>query len=335
MAQLIIGGCGFVGLNIAEALLRRGDDAVLFDANTLNPAARAAFEALPGRFEVIAGDVREPASVASAFAGRDIARAIDGVYYGAAMTSGPVREREMPAQVLQVNLLGLVNVIKAAADAGGVRRIINIGSGSAYGRHRMDGEGALDEATTPSDPESLYGISKLATEAVSRRLAELLAIDIRSVRLAAVYGPWEIDSGARDTLSPLMQAALGAMGGETATLPRHDYQDWVYSRDVATALLALMAASDPGHDLYHIASATPCGVMDWCAALVGQYGDFQYGLAKDGAAATINLHGDRDRRPLSGRRLTADIDHTLPSEPEAAFADFLDWMAQHGAFWDK
>ena len=70
-------------------------------------------------------------------------------------------------------------------------------------------------------------------------------MDIRSVRLAAVYGPWEVDSGARDTLSPFMQVALVSLSGETAILPRADRQDWVYSRDVATALLALMDVEAP------------------------------------------------------------------------------------------
>ncbi len=331
MRALIVGGCGFVGLNIAEALLRRGDDAVLFDANPLHPAAAAAFDALPGSFKVLHGDVRDPASAAVAFAGQDI----EAVFYGAAMTSGPERERDAPAQVLQVNLLGLVNIIKAAADAGGVRRIINIGSGSAYGRHRLDGEGPVIEEQTPSEPESLYGISKHATEAVSRRLADLLGLDIRSVRLAAVYGPWEIDSGARDTLSPLMQVALAALQGENVILPRRDSQDWVYSRDVATALLALLDAPAPRHDLYHIASATPCGVIDWCGALASRYPDFRHALASPAAAANINLHGDRDRRPLSGERLAEDIGHSLPADPETAFLDFLDWMAQHGAFWTR
>ena len=247
MRALIVGGCGFVGLNIAEALLRRGDGAVLFDANPLHPAAAAAFDELPGELVVLQGDVRDANSVWGAFS----QQVIDAVFYGAAMTSGPEREREAPAQVLQVNLLGLVNIIKAAADQGTVRRVINIGSGSAYGRHRLEGEGALVEDLTPSAPESLYGITKHASEAVGRRLGDLLGLDICSVRLAAVYGPWEIDSGARDTLSPLMQAALAALRGEAAVVPRWDRQDWVYSRDVATALLALLAASAPSHDLYH------------------------------------------------------------------------------------
>lgn len=341
MRAFIAGGCGFVGLNIAEALLRRGDDAVLFDANSLNLESARAFDALSGSYVVHQGDVRDPASIAAAFADGDI----DAVFYGAAMTSGPDRERSAPDQVLGVNLLGFVNVVKAAADAGGVRRVINIGSGSAYGPYRMVGEGALVEDETPSAPESLYGITKHASEAVGRRLGDLMGIDVRSVRLAAVYGPWEIDSGARDTLSPLMQAALVALDGGTAVLPRRDSQDWVYSRDVATALLALIDVNAPAHDLYHIVSETPCGVVDWCDALDGAYPDFSHAMAADAqgdgganeseTVANINLHGDKDRLPLSGARLKADIGHALPDDPAAAFADFLDWMAQHGAFWSK
>ena len=60
MRALIVGGCGFVGLNIAEALLRRGDMAVLFDANPLHPEAARAFAALPGAVSVCTGDVRDP-----------------------------------------------------------------------------------------------------------------------------------------------------------------------------------------------------------------------------------------------------------------------------------
>lgn len=331
MRALIVGGCGFVGLNIAEALLRRGDDVVLFDTNPLHAEAASAFADLPGNARVCLGDVRDSRSVAAAFTDRDI----DAVFHGAAMTSGPDRERDAPDQVLGVNLLGLVNVIKAAAAGGGVRRVINIASGAAYGRHRLEGEGALVEEATPSAPETLYAITKHASELVGRRLAGLLPLDVRSVRLAAVYGPWEIDSGARDTLSPMMQAALVALAGGRALLPRRDSQDWVYSRDVASALLALMDADKVDHDLYHISSGTPCGVFEWCAALAGRYPEFSHGMAKEGRAANVNLHGGIDRRPLSGARLTADIGHTLPSDPSAAFEDFLDWMAQHGAFWSK
>ncbi|MDP6567476.1 MAG: NAD(P)-dependent oxidoreductase [Alphaproteobacteria bacterium] len=329
MRALIAGGCGFIGLNLAEALLRRGDDAVLFDRNPLPAEAARAFAALPGELTVVMGDIRDGEAVAGAFADQSI----DGVFYGAAMTSGPERERTASAEVLQVNLLGLVHVLTAAAGAG-VGRVINISSAAAYGRSRLEGEGPLVEGETPSVPDTLYGISKHASEAVCRRLGLLLELPVLSVRLTAVYGPWEIDSGARDTLSPLMQAALAALRGTPAVLPRRDNQDWVYSRHVAEALLALMAAEAPAHDLYHITSGRSCGVADWCAALAGAYPDFQYRLAGPGEAATIELHNDRDRRPMSADRLAEDIGHRLPDDPAAAFADMLAWMRDHGAFWD-
>ena len=331
MRALIAGGCGFVGMNIAEALLRRGDDAVLFDVNTLHREATRAFDLLPGSYSVEQGDVRDAQAVAAAF----INHKIDAVFYGAAMTSGLAREQASPDQVLTVNLLGLLTVITAAAKAGGVKRVINISSGSAYGRHRLHGDGDIVEGATPSEPETLYGITKHASEAVCRRLTDLLSMDIRSVRLAAVYGPWEVDSGARDTLSPLMQVALLSLSGETAILPRADRQDWVYSRDVATALLALMDAESPEHNLYHIVSKQVCGVQDWCVALKSHYRNFDFSIATSSQTPNINLHGDKDRRSLSGERLADDIGHNLPSEPKVAFQDFLDWMILHGAFWSK
>ena len=331
MRALIVGGCGFVGMNIAEALLCRGDYVVLLDVNPLSRAASRAFEQLSGAYSVEQMDVCEAPPISGVFTNHNI----DTVFYGAAMTSGPERERLSPDRVIAVNLQGLVNVIAAADKAGGVKRIINISSGSAYGRYRLYGDGAIVEEITPSEPESLYGITKHASEAVCRRLAELLFLDIRSVRLTAVYGPWEADSGARDTLSPLMQVALAALKGETAILPRADHQDWVYSRDVATALIALMDAEEPSYDLYHIVSKKECGVRDWCAVLKSHYGSFDYATAKPGETANINLHSDSDRRSLSGERLAQDIGYSLPSEPEVAFRDYLEWMILHSEFWSK
>ena len=66
MSTFIAGGCGFIGLNITEAVLARGDDAVLFDLNPLHPAAARAFAALPGRLTVLKGDVGDAAAIEAA-----------------------------------------------------------------------------------------------------------------------------------------------------------------------------------------------------------------------------------------------------------------------------
>ena len=137
---------------------------------------------------------------------------------GAAITAGPEREAGDPETILRVNLLAQTPIL-IAARAPGVRRVINLSSAAAYGasafRHAV-----LDEET-PCDPVSLYAITKFASEKVAARLAALWQCDIISVRLSAVFGPWERSNDVRDTPSPQAQilAALqaGARGHAVAS----------------------------------------------------------------------------------------------------------------------
>ncbi len=331
MALLIAGGCGFIGLALAESLLARGQDVVLFDLNPVPEAAARRFDQLSGVWHAVAGDVRDRATMQSALRRHEVT----GAFYGAALTSGATREHDHPEQVVEVNLLGFINLIKAA-EACNLRRIINISSGSVYGSRGIDGELALTEAEGVIDPSAIYGATKFASERIGRRLAELTGIDIFSVRLSGIYGAWEIDSGARDTLSPLMQAALLARAGGTAILDRRDQKDWTYSRHVGDALAALMANDKPRqHDLFHISSRREFSVLDFCAHLQTVYPRFSYRLAENGETATINLHGDKDRPPMAVDRLADDIGYRLPEDSDADFADFTTWMQDFEDFWPR
>lgn len=332
MSALIAGGCGFIGLNIAEACLAAGEDVILLDRNAPPDAAVAAFAVLPGSWRHAAVNITSEAQVAQVFA----EHAVHEVYYGAAVTSGPERERDHPEQVIGVNLLGLSHVIKAAARAG-VRRMINISSGSAYGEGGYAESGAtapIDEYATRALPSTLYSVTKFASEGVCRRLAQLSEFDVLSVRLAIIFGPWERDSGFRDTLSAPMQAAAIALAGGTATVDRRDLRDWTYSRDVAAALRALMAAPEHGFDVYNVSAGRTCSMLDWSAALATHFPGFSCRLCAAGEMPNVNLHGDRDRLQMSPRRLTDDIGHTVPGDVEATAADFAAWIKAYPHYWN-
>ena len=330
MAMLIAGGCGFVGLALAESLLGDGQTVVLFDINPVPAAAARRFDQLSGQWTAVKGDVRDRGALAAAMT----EHAVSGAFYGAALTSGAAREHANPEQVIEVNVLGFINLIKAA-EACQVKRIINISSGAVYGSRGIDGDSALSEADGVVDPSAIYGATKFASERIGRRLAELTGIDIFSVRLSGIYGAWEIDSGARDTLSPLMQVALLARAGGVAIFDRRDRKDWTYSRHVGDALRALMAHQDRRHDLFHISSRREFSVLDFCAHLQTLYPNFSYRLAQPGEAATVNLHGDKDRPPLAVDRLADDIGYRLPTDSAADFADFTDWMQDFADFWAR
>jgi nucleoside-diphosphate-sugar epimerase len=335
MTTLIAGGCGFIGLAVAERYLEDGEEVVLFDRNPLHPAAKARLDALPGSYTLVQGDIRQAEPVAQAIGDHKVTQ----VFYGAAVTSGPDREREAPESVIEVNLVGLAHTLKAAWKAG-AKRLINISSGAAYGTGAFGEtgwDGPLDEYGTREEPFKIYGMTKYGSERLVRRYAELTDLDTRSVRLSTIYGAWEIDSGARDTLSAPMQAALLARSGGTAILARRDSLDWTYSRHVAGALQALMAtpANKLKSDLFNVTSAKPVSVLDMCAPLAEAFPGFSYRLAEPGEEPTINLWSDQDRAPMKPDRLADEAGHRLPDDLAATMTDFIGWIRDHGAFWDR
>ena len=110
MRVLVTGATGFVGLNVVEALLARGDHVVAFDAAPLPPGGDAALLEFGGRVEVVAGDVRDLEAVARAMSG------CDTLIHAAAITAGFEREQRDPHLIVDVNVKGTVNAMNAARE---------------------------------------------------------------------------------------------------------------------------------------------------------------------------------------------------------------------------
>ncbi len=323
MQVLIFGGSGFVGLGMAEALLRRGDNVVLFDRRPPPAVFQDFVRTLPGTLSIVAGDVCDAAQVA-----RAVESGPEVIIYGAALTADAARESAEPDRILDVNVGGVVRALQAVA-AGMVRRTILLSSASAYGDSAWRRE-PLDEATPPV-PRSLYAVSKLAGEQFARRIAELHSLDVRIVRLSSVFGPWEHATGVRDTLSPPFQVALAALEGRPAVLPRDCVRDFVYVRDVAEGVLALIDAARPGHDLYNIGPGVAWSLLDWGNRLrMAAPPGFDCRLCRPGEPPTVNLHGDRDRAPLAIDRLASDLRFTPRYGSSESAEDYSAWLTAHG-----
>jgi UDP-glucose 4-epimerase len=318
---LIFGGAGFVGLNIAEAMLAAGHDAVVFDRAPVPDAARAAFARLPGRFEAVEGDVTDEAAVTG------VAReGLDLVIMGAAITAGRERDADDPGTILKVNLLAQVPIL-AAARAAGVRRVVNLSSAAAYGAvgERVD---ELAEET-PGDPIGLYAITKWASERVGARLGDLWGLDVVSLRLSGVFGPWERATGVRDTLSPHCQILAAAVAGEAAILPRAGFRDWIYAPDVADAVLAVAGASTLAYGVYNVSTGRRFTLLDWGQRLATSFPGFICRLAEPGETATIDFHGPSDRAPLTVTRIARDLGwHAKADDLETADRLAAWWRVQ-------
>ncbi|RZL98543.1 MAG: NAD(P)-dependent oxidoreductase [Variovorax sp.] len=323
MKTLVFGGAGFVGLNIAERLLSQGEAVVLFDRLPLPETAAAAFAALPGSLEWIQGDVTDLESVA-----RALTCEIDTVVLGSAVTADAAREARDPETILEVNLSALAPILRAARDAG-VRRIVNLSSAAAYGLAAMDAS-TVDEDTPPR-PAGLYGITKLASELIGGRLADLWSLDFASLRLSAVFGPWERATGVRDTTSPQFQITEAARRGTPALLARPGVRDWIYAPDVACAVHAVLRAEALSHRVYNVSAPGTWSALAWGERFAASRPGFECRLARDGEAPTIDLHSDADRGALAVGRLRAELGWQAGFGLDDSAAHLDAWCRRHAS----
>jgi UDP-glucose 4-epimerase len=319
---LIFGGTGFIGTNIASALLTRGHSVTMFDRAALPRAALEAFAGYGDLLTFVQGDVTEHLSVEKVIAG-----GFDTIILAAAITAGLSREATDPQSILQVNLMAQLPILTAARKSG-VARIINLSSAAAYGtaglRHTL-----LDEEG-PCDPLSLYAVAKYASEKVAARLSASWQTDIISVRLSAVFGPWERMTGVRDTPSPQMQMVAALRERKQAVLSRPGIRDWIYATDVGDAVLLLTEAGKPRHGLYNISTGREWSALQWGEALAALHPGFVCRLAQSGEAPTIDLHSEADRAPLSVARMEQEFGWRARFGCADSAADLSHWWRHHG-----
>jgi UDP-glucuronate 4-epimerase len=325
MTTFITGSSGFVGLALAERLVAGGETVIGFDRSAPRAQALQAFAALPGRFVALTGDVRDADALREAMRMHRPSRLVTL----AAITADARRERQMPQSIFEVNVGGVLAAISAAADAG-VERILHGSSGSTYGSSGRAPHPLLEDVT-PLLPEGLYGISKRAAEDAAMRLCALRGVPLVIGRLGTCFGPWEADSGVRDTLSAPLQVLSKARRGETAVLPRAGRRDWLYVRDAVVALIALLEAPHWPHSIYNLAAGFEWSVADWCERLAQRYPTFTWRIAEQGESPTIDYFADYDRASMDNARLMADTGFAPRFDLSEAEADFHLWTTSLGA----
>jgi UDP-glucose 4-epimerase len=321
MRILVFGGTGFVGLNIAAALLARGHAVTLFDRAALPPAAAKDFVGHADRLTAIQGDVTDRQTVE-----RVIAAGYEAIILGAAITAGPEREATDPESILRVNLLAQTSIL-IAAQRFGVGRIINLSSAAAYGTTAFRNVPLDEEAAC--DPASLYAITKFASEKVAARLAALWECEVISVRLSAVFGPWERTNDVRDTPSPQAQILAAMQERREAVLPRPGVRDWIYAVDVADAVTLLIEASNPKHQLYNISTGMEWSALKWGQELAARHSGFICRLAETSEAPTVDLHSPADRAPLSVSRMAQEFGWRARFGCADSAADLSAWWTTH------
>jgi UDP-glucose 4-epimerase len=234
---MVTGGAGFIGSNLVDALLARGDAVTIVD--DLSTGRRQNLDsALDRGASLVEADIRDAGALTA------MAREAEPeVIFHLAAQIDVRRSVTEPAFDAAVNVGGTANVLDAARAAGSRRVVFTSTGGAVYGEG--DGQRLPLAEDAPLAPMAPYGQSKSAAEgylALYRRLYGLSSI---ALRLGNVYGPRQDPLGEAGVIGIFCGLLLEG-GRPTVFGDGRQTRDYIYVEDVVAALLAAAGSEAPG-----------------------------------------------------------------------------------------
>ncbi len=256
MRALVTGGAGFIGSNLVDELLARGNEVTVLD--DLSTGRRENLDAaLEGGAELVEADIRDATRVNPLF---ERTRP-EAVFHLAAQID--VRKSVAdPAFDASINVGGTATLLEAAREAGMPRFVLISTGGAIYG----EGEGR--ELPLPEDTEvaplSPYGLSKFAAEGYLGLYQRLYGLPGISLRLGNVYGPRQDPLGEAGVIA-IFCGRLRA--GEPAVVfgDGRQTRDYIYVGDVVSAALA--AAESEAGGAFNVGTGIETTVLELVESL--------------------------------------------------------------------
>ena len=222
---LVTGGAGFIGSNLVDELIKKGDEVIIIDNLTTgkkeNINKQAVFYHL---------DIRDLSAIKPLFKG------IDYVFHVAALPRVQPSIQN-PITTNSHNLNGTLNMLVVARDAK-VKKVIYSASSSAYGNQEIM---PLRE-DMPAHPLSPYGLQKYMGELYCSLFSEIYKLPTVSLRYFNVYGPRQVTEGAYCTVIPIFTRQRLEGKPMTVVGDGEQRRDFTHVFDVVRANLLAVAS---------------------------------------------------------------------------------------------
>ena len=268
---LVTGGAGFIGSNIVDELVRRGERVRVFDNFSTGSIDNLA--AVRDRIDIVEGDLRDMAA---------LRRAVQGVSYithQAALRSVP-RSVDDPMSTDDVNTHGTLQLLVAAREAK-VKRLVYASSSSAYGDSPLLPK-VEDQTPAPISP---YAVSKLAAEHYCRTFSHLYGLETVSLRYFNVFGPKQSPESKYAAVVPLFIRA--ALDDEPLIVHGDGEQsrDFTYVENVVAATISAAGAAGASGRVFNVAGGAPASVnhvADTIGEILGRPVEKVFGRPRQG-----------------------------------------------------
>jgi len=241
MKVLVTGADGFIGSHLTEALVRAGYEVrafVLYNSFDSRGWLDRCEADVAGKFEVFAGDVRDPNGV------REATRGCDAVLHLAALIGIPYSYHS-PDSYVDTNIKGTLNIVQAARDLG-VRKVVHTSTSEVYGT-------ACFVPITEQHPlqgQSPYSASKIGADQIALSFHASFGTPVTIVRPFNTYGPRQSTRAVIPTI--ITQIAAGVRRIKLGAL--HPTRDFNYVADTVTGFLAALRCDHASGQVINLGS---------------------------------------------------------------------------------
>jgi nucleoside-diphosphate-sugar epimerase len=324
MTTLVTGGNGWVPSHIVRRLARRGEQVISYDLMEPDRYLRDMLGDAIEQVTFVHGDITNRAALLATAREHGVTKVI----HAAVIT--PRREWEVrePDRIIDVNIGGTVNALEVARSLPGFERFVYVSSCAVWGD--QPGVNELTEDVVPN-PSGLYPVTKLASESICRRYAELFGLDIVSMRPSNVFGPMERDTpGYRGGTEPREMLRLYAAGKPILVNSlAGPWRDWTYVEEIAEGIERAWATPNLPHEVYSLTCGQLFSIGDVLEAFKRHLPDLEYRVVPEPEANYL-VDGSAPGPLPVNTRLATDFGWTPPTSFDEGMRLYLGWISKNG-----
>jgi nucleoside-diphosphate-sugar epimerase len=236
----ITGGAGFIGTALIRRLADHNEIRVL-DILRRNALGAAGLDEHPN-VTLIEGDVRDRKAVEEAMKG-----AAHVVHM--ASIAGVDTVLKNPVPTMEISLEGTMNVLRAAREQEGIRRVIDFSTSEVFGTYAFRvREADVTSLGAVGEARWTYAVSKLATEHLAHNYYKQFDLPTCAIRPFNIYGPGQVGEGA------IHAFVVRALKGEPMLLHNEGDQirSWCYIDDIVDGILLALSKDEAVGETFNI-----------------------------------------------------------------------------------
>lgn len=283
---LVLGGCGFIGCNVVEELIRQDYPVRIFDVPTSN---RDNLASVISAIEFVEGNFSNAADIEAALEEVDFVIHLVG-------TTLPASSNRQPAFDIESNLIGTIGLLEASVRRKIKRVVFASSGGTVYGK----GQTIPITENHPTNPLCSYGISKLAIEKYMQLFHHLYGLDYTILRVANPYGKYQklvSEQGAIGVfLARINEGKTITIWGDGSVI-----RDYIYVEDIARAFVKALSQNSE-HRLFNIGTGIGLSLRDLIAKIervTGSKAQVEYSAGRTVDVPTNILDATRANRFLN------------------------------------